>query len=170
LAQALLHVIDRAGQDARGDARHAESLLRWAPAAMLSIVASARVNAEGDPSQQVVQVLTSSGAKASISRSLVRAKLRRKKTRETVESCLAAIDRVLDTCSGPETVLQPETEPESWMYSFRAGVEMEVTSGRPPTKGFMLLRHDLAALPWLLASQQYDGNTFSHVEFRRLNF
>jgi hypothetical protein len=37
------------------------------------------------------------------------------------------------------------------IYDFRPGLELEA-AGRKVTKGFLTLRRDLAALPWLLAS------------------
>ena len=43
-----------------------------------------------------------------------------------------------------------EETPPAWVYSYNAGVEVEA-AGRPPTKNWLTLRRDLAALPWLLA-------------------
>jgi hypothetical protein len=53
-----------------------------------------------------------------------------------------------------------------WVYSFNPGVEAEA-AGRSPTKSFLTLRHDLAALPWLLAGparnrSQRSLNTFAN--------
>ena len=48
-------------------------------------------------------------------------------------------------CDGP-----PADPPPARVFSFNVGVEAEA-GGRMPTKSFMTLRRDLAALPWLLA-------------------
>lgn len=42
--------------------------------------------------------------------------------------------------------------PPAWLYSFNVGVEAEA-AGRAPTKNYMMLRRDLAALPWVLAGR-----------------
>ena len=42
---------------------------------------------------------------------------------------------------------------DGYVYDFRPGLELEA-AGRKVTKGFVTLRNDLAALPWVLAGHQ----------------
>lgn len=104
---------------------------------------------------------------------------RRQKVRESVAGCLAALDSVSrDSDSQPKK--SPEAQEEvttgafgsqpgtqlmstiatavarqtaggdAYIYDFRPGLELEA-AGRKVTKGFLALRKDLAALPWVLA-------------------
>jgi hypothetical protein len=45
-----------------------------------------------------------------------------------------------------------DTAGNTWVYSYNCGVEAE-SAGRSPNKGIMTLRHDLGALPFLLAGR-----------------
>jgi hypothetical protein len=107
----------------------------------------------------------------------------RQKVREAVGACLEALDRVTRDEDSRRRNLQevakqgaPVTVPDTglgagrtcalgvpverhtagddaYIYDFRPGLELEA-AGRKVTKGFLTLRKDLAALPWVLAGHR----------------